>query len=285
MSEEVLDAAEWTVRDQRHRSRADALVAPLTGAGPHPVWDFLFTYYSLRPGALRRWQPGYGTVLAGPPARRFLSRSGYREHPAGVTVSTTYLRSRAGTVAFVADLLAATASRPARLTCFGLHEWAMVYRTSAVRHDRVPLRLGGAGTDAVVESMPLRCCHFDAYRFFTPAAAARNEESLSRERQLATEQPGCLHAAMDLYKHCYKLGPLIDAELLLDCFALAADARVLDMRASPYDLTGYGFAPIAIETARGRREYVRAQRIIAERAVPLRARLLDRCHRLLDAAA
>ena len=91
----------------------------------------------------------------------------------------------------------ATAQRPARLNCFGLHEWAMVYRAPEVRHEQVPLRLGGAGTDAVVESMPLRCSHFDAYRFFTAAAAPRNAEQLTRRDQVAHEQPGCLHAAMD----------------------------------------------------------------------------------------
>lgn len=51
----------------------------------------------------------------------------------------------------------------------------------------------------------------------------------------------------DLYKWCYKLGPLVESELLIDCLALAADARALDMRASPYDLAGYGFEPIAVE--------------------------------------
>ena len=33
---------------------------------------------------------------------------------------------------------------------------------------------GSAGTDAVVESNPLRCSHFDAFRFFTEPAARRN---------------------------------------------------------------------------------------------------------------
>ena len=95
--------------------------------------------------------------------------------------------------------------------------------------------------------MPLRCSHFDAYRFFTAPAADRNAQQLSREAQIATEQPGCIHAAMDCYKWAYKLGPLIDSGLLIDCLRLAADARELDMRASPYDLSDYGFAPIAIE--------------------------------------
>ena len=64
---------------------------------------------------------------------------------------------------------------------------------------------------------------------------------------------------------------------------LAADARAVDMQASPYDLSAYGFRPIAVETPAGRAEYVRAQQDIAERAAPVRARLIDRCDRLLDA--
>ena len=57
----------------------------------------------------------------------------------------------------------------------------------------------------------------------------------------------------------------------MDCLELAAAARELDMRASPYDLRDYGFEPIAIETPAGRAEYVRAQQSVAERAAPLRA--------------
>jgi len=90
---------------------------------------------------------------------------------------------------------------------------------------------------------------------------------------------------MDLYKWCYKLGPLLDSELLLDCLELAADARELDMRASPYDLRGYGYEPIAVEETAGRAEYVRAQQDIARRAGPLRATLADRCDVLLAAVA
>ncbi len=78
-----------------------------------------------------------------------------------------------------------------------------------VRHDQVPLRLGAAATDAVVESMPLRCSHFDAFRFFTEPAIDRNAERLTRDRQIDPEQPGCLHAAMDCYKWAFKLGPLV----------------------------------------------------------------------------
>lgn len=285
----ICDEPTWTRRRRAHTDRVEEFCTPhlqrrRTGQS-HPVWDFLFTYYSLRPRQLRCWHPGYGTVLAGPAARSYLERSGYHAVPGGVTVSAEHLRGRLDTVRFVAGLLRATAGRPARWNCFGLHEWAMVYRSSTARHAAVPLRLGSAGTDAVVESMPLRCSHFDAYRFFTAPAAVRNAEPLSRDRQLATEQPGCVHAGMDLYKWAYKLGPLVASELVMDCLDLAAEARVLDMRASPYDLTGYGFAPIEVDTPAGRAEYVRAQQDVAARAAPLRTTLADHCDRLLTAAA
>jgi hypothetical protein len=289
MSELVLDEADWGQRARLYSKRVDELVAPhlrgRTAGEPHPVWDFLFTYYSLRPRQLRVWHPGFGVVLRGRSARSYLARSGYATHGEGVTVGRDHLLARIQTVRFIAALLRATADRPARLNCFGLHEWAMVYRAPTVRHAQVPLRLGAAGTDSVVESMPLRCSHFDAFRFFTESAVPRNAEALSRDTQIGTEQPGCVHAAMDCYKWAFKLGPLVPSELVMDCFELAADARELDMRASPYDLIDYGFESIPIETPAGRAEYVRAQQGIAERAAPLRAHLADRCDLLLRTAA
>jgi hypothetical protein len=288
----VLDADQWASRADDYAVRVEAFVTPHAERArcgeSHPVWDFLFSYYSLRPRQLRCWHPGYGVRLAGAEAfRRYRARRGYTRDEAGVAVSEDYLRGRLDTISFVADLLRATGQRQPQLNCFGLHEWAMIYRSSAVRHDRVPLRLGAAGTDTVVEAEvagPLRCSHFDAYRFFTADAAPRNTGSPSRANQQDWEQPGCLHANMDLYKWSYKLSPLIDSELLLDCLELAAAAREIDMRASPYDLTDFGYTPIPVEDAAGRAEYVRCQRAIASRAAPLRAALLARCDLLLEVA-
>lgn len=284
---EVLHPAVWTARARRHRERAEGFLSAHRGAAgaAHPVWDFLFTYYSLRPARLRTWHPGYGITLAGDPATGYTRRTGFIATPRGITVSREYLTARLPTVRFIAGLLAATADRPARFGCFGMHEWAMVYRTPTVRHDGIPLRLGLAGTDAVVESMPLRCSHFDAYRFFTAPAMGRNEARLTRAGQADAEQPGCLHANMDLYKWCYKLGPLVASELLMDCLVLAATARELDMQASPYDLRAYGLEPVAVEEPAGRAEYVRRQGLLAERAAPLRAALLAVCDGLLESAA
>ena len=285
----MLDQADWTIRERWHHKRVDDFCEPhrkraRTGEA-HPVWDFLFTYYSLRPRQLRIWHPGFGVTLDGAAAEQYLGRSGYARGNGGVTVTREHLLARVDTVRFIARLLRATASRPARLNCFGLHEWAMVYRAPMVRHVQVPLRLGATGTDAVVESMPLRCSHFDAYRFFTEPATRRNAEELTRDGQVAAEQPACIHANMDLYKWAFKLGPLVSSDLVMDCLELAADARALDMRASPYDLRGYGFEPITVETPAGRAEYVRDQQSVAQRAAPLRAILADRCDLLLATAA
>ena len=187
---------------------------------------------------------------------------------------------RLPTVRFVRELLSASAGRAPWLGCFGLHEWAMVYRSDSVRHEDWPLRLGSADTDRVVEWMPVRCTHFDAFRFFTPPARPLNSVQPTRADQVALEQPGCLHTGMDLYKWAYKLDPFVPSELVADCFELAHDIRVLDMCASPYDLSALGYAPVKIETASGRAEYARRQAGFATRAAPLRARLISVCEEL-----
>jgi hypothetical protein len=168
-----------------------------------------------------------------------------------------------------------------------MHEWAMVYRqpASEVRHAAYPLRLGSAATDRVVETHRVSCTHFDAFRFFTEPARGLNTVQPTRQRQHELDQPGCLHAGMDLYKWAYKLTPFVPSELVADCFALARDIREVDMRASPYDLTGLGYAPLRIETIEGKQAYVTAQRAFTERAVPLRQRLLEVCEAVLATSA
>ncbi|GAB0104346.1 hypothetical protein JMUB6875_33200 [Nocardia sp. JMUB6875] len=293
---EWLSGPDWRGRAAAHRDRVEALVGPYlerrAAGSKHPVIDFLFTYYGHKPAQLKRWHPGFGAILAEAP--EYTEFRGYHRISAeapdgglytGWTADPEFLEKRRDTVEFVARLLAATATRPAQLSCFGLHEWAMVYRTDDVRHQQVPLRLGSAGTDAVVESMQLRCTHFDAFRFFTPEAVPLNIEPLTRELQVDREQPGCLHANMDIYKWGFKLTPLIGSDLLFDAFELACAARELDMKASPYDLLEFGYEPIRIETPSGRAEYVRAQADIAARAETLRTRLLTACRDLLAVSA
>jgi hypothetical protein len=273
----VLDATEWRARRAAHEARVDAWLAPhLTrrrAGEKHPVEDFLFTYYSFRPAQLRRWHPGAGVLLEeAEPDREYVQVDG------GITLDPA-IKSRKSTE-WIRTLLAHTASRQAHFACFGMHEWAMVYRAEGVRHEQVPLRLSPAETARVVEENRVRCSHFDAFRFFTPAARPLNVLQPTRETQHDNEQPGCLHANMDLYKWAYKLSPLVESELVADAFALARDIRALDMRASPYDLASLGYEPIRIETSEGRNQYAREQREFAERAAPLRARLIAALDRL-----
>lgn len=285
----ALAETEWRERAERHERRVDALVADhlrrRREGVPHPVEDFLFTYYNLKPSQLRRWHPGAGTVLLGEGARDRLSERFYAELPGGgVGVDAGGFLEARSVVGFVEGLLSSVAERPAHLGCFGLHEWAMVYRTGHVRHGQVPLRLGHEGTDRVVESHRIQCSHFDAFRFFTEPARALNTLQPTRERQSELDQPGCLHANMDLYKWAYKLSPAVPSELVVDCFALSREIRTLDMRASPYDLADHGYAPVPVETAEGKAAYMEAQRGFAERGAVLRERLLESC-RVLRAAA
>lgn len=278
---------QWLPRRDRHRKRVDERLAGYlrrrAEGRPHPVIDFLFTYYNLTPGQLRRWHPGFGVALTGPQANEYADLSGYQKRENAVAVDSSGLVRRRDTIAFVARLMGATAGRRPNLGCFGLHEWAMVYRVGdgQLRHSE-SLRLGRDGTNAVVESMPLRCTHFDAFRFFTDAARPMNTLQLTRSGQTSREQPGCLHAGMDIYKFASKLLPLIGSDLLLDAFELAFDARELDMRASPYDLRHLGYEPVRIENAAGRTEYVRRQTAIYERSISVRASLKRACDDLLQ---
>lgn len=259
-------------RDRKSRGRS------------HPVEDFLFEYYSYRPYQLRRWHPGSDVILAGAAAEELLDVRDYVRVPGGVAVDTAaVLSTRGKTVRWVHDLLSRTAGRAPQLGCFGLHEWAMVYRLDQdqVRHSQWPLRFAPERIAEIVAERGVRCTHFDAYRFFSRPAKPLNVVALTRAGQSENEQPGCLHANMDLYKWAYKLAPLVSSDLLADCFELAREIRELDMRASPYDLAELGYRPVPIETAEGRAEYVAAQRDFTERSAPLRQRLLELTGRLL----
>ena len=109
---------------------------------------------------------------------------------------------------------------------------------------------------------------------------------------------------MDLFRYAVKLWPYIPSSLLADTLELALAARVLDMRASPYDLSSWhqqdqqgdppaeamgelpggaavstsaalDLTPVRIETADGKREYQVEQAALAQRSQPLRRRVMD----------
>jgi hypothetical protein len=275
----ILKREEWQSRRAAHRRR----VAPwledhhrrAARGEKHPVYDFLFTYYSFRAAHLLRWSPGVEVQLDGCeetdwPAffdNGYLSADRFPEH-------------RRSFLCWAIDYQEAILNREPSFGCFGLHEWAMLYRTEDVRHSQVPLRLSMEEIAEVVESQGLRCTHYDAFRFFTPAAVSRNRIQLTRANTPEHDQGGCIHANMDLYKFAYTIAPFTSAELLADAFELARTLRELDMRASPYDLREFGFDPIAIETQSGREDYIHQQRRLAAEAQTLRRRVLMEYRRL-----
>lgn len=299
---QIVTESDWLERRRAHEARVrgwtDPHQARQARGEKHPVEDFLWEYYSYRPSWLRRWHPGPDVVLLGEAAREYLRWPEYelvRVEPDALGASAGAPREgvrvncagfdprRRESLTWLVGMLRASAERPPAFACFALHEWAMVYRLAPgdVRHAQLPLRFPPEELARIVESLPIRCTHFDAFRFFTPAARPLNRLQPERATTAQLEQRGCLHANMDLYKWAFKLAPFTPGELMADCFALAREIREVDMRASAYDCTSLGLAPIPVETPEGRAEFECRQRDFAERSQPLRARLIALCERLL----
>jgi hypothetical protein len=249
--------------------------------GLDPVTDFLFEYYSFRPSLLARWTPGLHRYLAD--GDEYLTHPHFTSgthgvglYPGGVPTTRLSWFSR------LLDILRSTQNRKPFFGCLGLHEWAMVYEESDIRHKQVPLRLSHDETRRVVESLPIRCSHYDAFRHFSKSARTYNQLSPAKDDRVDFEQPGCIHANMDVYKYAFKLYPWVPSELLADSFDLARAARAVDMRASPYDVRVLGLQPIPIEALEGQVEYREEQRFLAGRAGELRGRLINEIERLLE---
>lgn len=284
MSAAMLPLSRWRPLAEAHGDEVRAELANVVHrrdrGEKHPVDDFLFHYYSLRPSHLAQWHPGIGTTVEDDgswPGPTYVVEAG------GARLDAEwFLAKRAGTVETAGRLLTAAAAREPRFGCFGMHEWAMVYRLDEgeTRHPYLRLRYPPDEVARIVEEVGCRCSHYDAFRFFTPPARPLNLLAPTRERQPELDQPGCLHVNMDLYKWAGKLWPAVSSSLLLDTFRLARDIRVVDMRASAYDLSDWGYPPIPVETAEGRAEYARLQRGFADRAQPLRNDLITVVQRL-----
>jgi hypothetical protein len=284
---EILAEPEWLARRASHRRRlagiVDAHLERRQRGQRHPVLDFMFEYYFHSPAQLMRWDPGVDVALTGAGAEEFLRQPEYARCDEGVAVDPRkFPATRMKSARWIRDLLRATLERAPQLACHGLHEWAMVYQAADRRHAGTPLRLTGGEIDAVVRSLPVCCTHFDAYRFFTGPARPLNPVELTRARQAEFEQPGCLHANMDLYKWAYKFQSWIGSDLVGETFLLAWEIRQLDMQASPYDVREFGLEPVRIETESGRTEYRRRQLEFAVRAQEIRRRLADAYDRMLD---
>ncbi len=251
---------------------------------PHPIEDFMWDYYYLKPNQLAKWHPGFEYELENAKAD-YQNTRGYEVTDLGVArASLAFVTGHLDMIDRIRDLLSATLERPARTSCFGLHEWAMVYglQQQEIRHEDLPLRLSPAEIRDVVDSHNINCSHYDAYRFFTPAAEPKNRLRPTRLSMIENEQPGCLHANMDVYKWGYKLLPITSSDFVLKAFHLAREIRQLDMQAAPYEVSSFGLEPVKIETPEGKSEYVKRQLDFAERSNELRRELITQLTAIKD---
>ncbi|MFY0684465.1 MAG: 3-methyladenine DNA glycosylase [Balneola sp.] len=285
---QILSEKTWKNRQAQHELKVDALVGNyLIERSQHkknPVMDFLFQYYAFRPSMLKRWSPGFGTALEFTIESELPEFEELKiEDSVALIGQDTFPERRIRSTNWILEMLKSTRDRRPSFGCFGMHEWAMVYKAEKPRHDQVPLRMEPEELATFVESRPLLCTHFDAFRFFTEPAQPMNKFELSREKFDESEQPGCIHSNMDLYKWAFKLYPWISSDLILEAFELAVEARTIDMKASPYDLEDYGLEPIKIETESGRKEYKELQEAIFEKGKPVREKIIQEYEVFLEA--
>ena len=283
-----------------HRERINHLLCgELHKDKAHPIFNFIHQYFHFSMKRLHIYSPGVGVnvldeltyIRRHPELARCLNVNERQARLVPPPFSPGKLASLRTTLA----LLKNTANKAPLLSCFGLHEWAMLYDNEVPSaHQALPLRVSRAVIREAAGGGRLRCTHFDAVRHFAPGARFLNNSPTTptRANQHLTDQPGCVHVSMDLFKWASKLFPLIDSEIILEALAVALQAREVDMRASPYDLTAYRHGqlggtfrcdPICVETPEGRRQYAVEQGRLYAMAAPVRVRLIQGYEAVLDA--
>jgi hypothetical protein len=280
MTTQILSPDVWHQLRDEHKEKVLPWITPRlerrSRHESHPVDDFLFEYYPISTNKLLNWHPGFGHALEATEVE-------FEEFPIGsyefvdnkIQLRSEWLTKNQEAAISLIEFLTKTQERSIRSGCFGLHEWAMVLGTEDVRHEKWPLRLSQEQIRATIDEVGLRCTHFDAFRFFTPVAVPLNPLQLTPVDRNEVEQPGCLHANMDLYKYAQRFAPIVGSEIVRSTFALAKDIRTVDMQTAPYDLANLGVIPIPVETQSGRDQFAKLQIGFAQRAQTLRTELIE----------
>ena len=205
------------------KSGGSSLKDRIHAVSKHPVYNFLHVYYRYSVADILCYSPGVGLELEGVSAsdlqdksltgmehtfakspllrRKFLTIECDRAHFA-LDASTIREAKAFDLSAMITsrEILARSATRTPFFGCYGLHEWAMLYSGEGSKPERhqdfLSLRVSQRTIDEVVEG-GVRCTHFDAFRFFQPAARRFNViDPITKDRQKELEQPGCVHANM-----------------------------------------------------------------------------------------
>ena len=272
-------------KHQVHKQRCTELVnnyfANKNRGQKHPTIDFLFSYFSFSFSKLCKWSPGPNILLEEIP--KYLNTQVFSEKEGSYFIDPSNLpEKRQAGLRWTLALLENSQKATPTFNCYGLHEWAMVYKDENTRHrETLPLRLSMNEIVEFVDSQNLVCTHYDAVRFYTEEAKPLNKFHMTRDEQPSFDQAGCLHVNMDLYKWAYKIYPYISSDLIADCFELAKECRIIDMQASPYDVSSLGVEKIAIETKEGRNEYISKQNLLYQKSLNLRSKLIESYKKLL----
>ena len=243
MTMTTLSDSEWKQRAAEHLARAErhtlAARKRRDHGESHPVEDFLFQYYPYPFALLENWHPGCGVALEW----------------------TATVESPTPTPPF--------SDRWYSYSCGALVADPGLLSTK----ERERLRWIGELLTATRSRAPNFACHgLHEWAMVYRGREVRHEKT-TRLRLPQAEIDALVESRAICCSHH---DAWIGTELLLDCFELAMELRDLDMRASPYDLSDWGRQPVRIETAEGRRIYETEQRRLAEKAVPLRDRLIER---------
>ncbi|TNE68598.1 3-methyladenine DNA glycosylase [bacterium] len=279
-----LNASEFYERKLAHENRVKerlSLYLDKREAGAkHPAIDFLFDYYSFRPGLLERFSAGFDVKLD-KDCKEIPNESLFVDTGDSWMMDLRQFPShRFHSLLWLIDMLEKTQEHEPQFGCLGMHEWAMVYKEETDKRHKLPLRLSPEATQRFVESRPIRCTHYDAFRFFTQPAKPLNAYQLTKPEMPEMEQGGCIHTNMDVYRWAFKFYPWIDSETIWEAFDLAWNARWIDMKASPYDVSGLGEINIPIETKEGAEEYVREQKKLYQQGVLIRRQLIEKLKKL-----
>lgn len=251
----------------------------------HPIYNFLHKYYQYSTNSLMKWSPGLDSPITEGVTQADVDEGLLHnlylvlDDKGGAVYNVKQLstnKKKLDVLKRNRDILRASARRQPVFSCYGLHEWAMLYKDNEKKQTTLKVRLPQEKVDEVVEGTPLRCTHYDAFRFFEKSAQPLNKIQLTRSTQIDREQPACIHATMDLFKYAYTIFPLCSADLLRDTLKLALRARFIDMRASPYDVSAFAGCeePIRVETEEGKAQYAQEQEALLEVSTPLRRELI-----------
>ena len=190
----------------RHREEMVNLLYPVGKSGNslkerqhlvhnHPIYNFLHTYYRYSTDSLLKYSPGLLMVsnrLVGATQSDldegllhdqylvFDREGGARYDIKELAGESKQSRKKLDTLKRNLQILKSSSQRQPLFSCYGLHEWAMLYKNNEKHQNALDTRLSQEQIDAVVENNPLRCTHYDAFRFFAKDAQGLNRLPLTR---------------------------------------------------------------------------------------------------------